>query len=322
MRQARATEQQASTRDRTRNRNDALAKPPLRLPILAASLALTGCAEGVLHPDGPITGAEEILLFNSLGIMLTIVVPVIVATLGVAWWYRASNTRARYLPTWSYSGKIEIVVWSIPTMVILLLGGITWISSHDLDPARPIQAKVPALEVDVVALDWKWLFIYPQLGIASVNRMVVPAGTPVTLQITSATVMNSFFVPQLGGQIYAMAGMTTHLNLLADHPGQYPGLSAQFSGAGFSGMRFTVDAVPADQFTMWMNNAKGTGPALDEASYADLSRPSQYVKPYTYKAIDPALFGRIATMKPATPATPPAIPTCASIKGGPLCSAN
>jgi cytochrome o ubiquinol oxidase subunit II len=293
----------------------------VRLPILAASLALTGCTEGILNPQGPVTAAERELLFNSLGIMLTIVVPVILATLSFAWWFRASNTRARYLPTWSYSGKIEIVVWAIPAMVIILLGGIIWLSSHDLDPAKPIQANAPTIEVDVVALDWKWLFIYPQQGIASVNRMVVPAGAPVSIQMTSATVMNSFFVPQLASQIYAMAGMTTHLNLLADHPGQYPGLSAQFSGDGFSGMRFTLDAVPADQFNAWVSTTKSAGPTLDEAGYAALSKPSEYVKPSTYKAIDPMLFSRIATMKPA-PSAPSAIPTCASSKGGPSCSAN
>jgi len=304
--------------------NTKRAPHPIRLPILAAlaaPLALTGCTEGILNPQGPITAAERELLFNSLGIMLTIVVPVILATLGFAWWYRASNTRARYLPTWSYSGKIEIVVWAIPAMVIILLGGIIWISSHDLDPAKPIQANVPTIEVDVVALDWKWLFIYPQQGIASVNHMVVPAGAPVSIQLTSATVMNSFFVPQLASQIYAMAGMTTHLNLLADHPGQYQGLSAQFSGDGFSGMRFTLDAVPPDQFATWVSTTKGTGPTLDDAGYTTLSQPSKYVPPSTYKAIDPMLFSRIATMKPATSA-PSAIPTCASTKGGPSCSAN
>ncbi len=263
------------------------------LPVLAL-LGTSGCSQGILSPEGPIAAAERTLLFNSIGIMLTIVVPVIIATLGVAWWYRASNRRARYRPTWVYSGKVEIVIWSIPAMIILLLGGIAWIGSHDLDPARPIKSANPEIQVEVIALDWKWLFIYPQQGIASVNRLVVPANTPVSLKLTSATVMNSFFVPQLAGQIYTMAGMTTQLNLLADHPGQYPGLSAQFSGDGFSGMRFTVDSVTPDQFAAWVTTTHGQGPILDGAGYAALSKPSQYVAPVTYRAVDPVLFDRIA----------------------------
>lgn len=300
-------------------------------PIVTASLPLlaAGCKHGVLDPHGPITAAEKTLLLNSVSIMLTIVLPVIVATLGVAWWYRASNRRARYRPTWAYSGKVEIVIWAIPMMIILLLGGIAWIGSHDLDPAKPLDSSKPALEVQVVALDWKWLFIYPQQGVASVNRLVVPANTPVSLKLTSATVMNSFFVPQLAGQIYTMAGMTTQLNLLADHPGHYPGLSAQFSGDGFSGMRFTVDAVPPDQFATWVSATQTQGPVLDGPGYAALFKPSAYVAPFTYRAIDPALFERITTMKAATEkftrssdaAAKPSF-LAQSAKASNLCSAN
>ncbi len=268
-----------------------------KIAAVLLALSVAGCSQGVLDPHGPIGAAERSILFDSLAIMLTIVIPVIVATLGVAWWFRASNTRARYLPTWAYSGRIEIVIWAIPAMVVLLLGGIAWIGSHELDPARPIPSNTPAIEVDVVALDWKWLFLYPEQGVASVNRLVVPAGTPVSLRITSATVMNSFFVPQLGSQIYAMAGMTTQLNLLADRAGQYPGLSAQFSGDGFSGMRFVVDAVPQDQFAAWAAGARKAGAPLDAESYAALYRPSKYVPPRTYSAIDPGLFDKIVAMK-------------------------
>ncbi|MEI9930172.1 MAG: ubiquinol oxidase subunit II [Rhizomicrobium sp.] len=269
--------------------------------LLAASLALsaTGCKQGILDPQGPIASDERTLLFNSVAIMLTVAVPVIVATLAVAWWYRSTNRHARYRPTWVYSGKIEIVIWSIPAMIILLLGGIAWIGSHDLDPAKPIASARPALRVQVVALDWKWLFIYPQQGVASVNRLVVPAGTPVSLELTSATVMNSFFIPQLGSQIYTMAGMATQLNLLAERAGRYPGLSAQFSGDGFSGMRFSADAVSTSQFAAWVSAARGGGLTLDDAHYAELSKPSEYVAPFTYRAIDPDLFARIAAMTPA-----------------------
>ena len=262
------------------------------------ALPLGACSTGILDPQGPIAAANKTILLNSLAIMLAIVVPTIAATLIVAWWYRASNTRARYLPHWAYSGKIEIVVWSIPAMVILLLGGIAWVGSHDLDPARPIAAKAAPVEVQVVALDWKWLFIYPEQGVASVNQLVVPAGTPIRFRLTSASVMNSFFVPQLGSQIYAMAGMTTQLHLLADRPGTYQGLSSQFSGDGFSGMRFKVRAVPAEGFRAWVADTQARGGALDASGYAALAEPSQYVKPVTYGTIDPGLFARIARLSP------------------------
>lgn len=262
---------------------------------LSGALAFTvsGCTGGVLDPHGPVAAAERTLLLNSIGIMLGVIVPVIVATLGVAWWYRASNPKARYLPTWSYSGKIEIVTWSIPAMVILLLGSIAWIGSHKLAPEKPLQAQAPGIEVEVVALDWKWLFIYPRQGVASVNLMVMPAGAPVSLRLTSATVMNSFFIPQLGSQIYTMAGMTTRLNLLAEHAGQYRGLSAQFSGDGFSGMRFSVEAVTPQQFATWVSDTQRKGQVLDRPGYAQLAQPSKYVVPSTYGAVDPGLFDRI-----------------------------
>jgi cytochrome o ubiquinol oxidase subunit 2 len=257
------------------------------------SLSAGGCSQGVLDPHGPIAAAEKTILLNSLGIMLTIVVPTILATLGVAWWFRASNTRARYRPTWDYSGKIEIVVWSVPAMTILLLGGIAWIGSHDLDPARPIKSQAPPVEVQVIALDWKWLFIYPREGVASVNRLIVPAGRPVRFELTSASVMNSFFVPQLGSQIYAMSGMTTRLNLQADQPGSYPGLSAQFSGDGFSGMRFSLDAVSEDAFGAWVSTARRDGGVLDAQGYAALATPSRYVPPRTFGTVERELYRKV-----------------------------
>jgi cytochrome o ubiquinol oxidase subunit 2 len=273
--------------------------------ITVVALATGGCSQGVLDPRGPIGIAEKTILLNSVGIMLTIVVPVIVATLAVAWWFRASNGRARYRPAWTYSGKVEIVVWSIPAMIILLLGGIAWTGSHDLDPARPIESPQPPVEINVVALDWKWLFIYPRQGIASVNRMTVPAGTPIALKLTSATVMNSFFVPQLGSQIYTMAGMTTRLHLLADHSGQFPGLSAQFSGDGFSGMRFVVDAVAPESFAAWADEVRSKGAALDARAYEELALPSKSVPPMTFGTVDPDLFRSIAEMRFAGSPVPP-----------------
>jgi cytochrome o ubiquinol oxidase subunit II len=291
-----------------------------RLAAAALAIGSTGCSQGILNPRGPIAAAEKTILFNSVGIMLAVIVPVIAATLFFAFWYRANNRRARYLPHWDYSGKIELVIWSIPAMVILLLGGIAWVGSHDLDPPRPITASAPTVEVQVVSLDWKWLFIYPQLGVASVNRLVVPDGSPVSLKLTSATVMNSFFVPQLGSQIYTMPGMTTKLNLLAEHRGQYPGLSAQFSGAGFSGMRFVVDTVSAEQFAAWTSDTARNGPVLDGAAYAELSKPSEYVTPRTYGPVEPGLFEAIlhataARQADRSPASREATPTFANTKG-------
>jgi cytochrome o ubiquinol oxidase subunit 2 len=264
----------------------------LAVALLGAA-TLGGCTGGVLDPKGPIAVAERQILFNSLGIMLAIVIPTIVATLGVAWWFRASNTRARYMPEFTYSGRIEILVWSIPAMTVLLVGGVAWVGSHDLDPRKPLASTVKPVSVQVVSLDWKWLFIYPDLGIASVNHLTIPAGTPVSFELTSAGVMNSFFVPQLGSQIYTMSGMATRLHLQADHPGSYPGMSAQFSGDGFADMRFTVEAVPAQQFDQWVTAARNSGPALDAQAYAELARPSQAVAPFTYRAVAAGLFSGV-----------------------------
>ncbi len=271
----------------------------MRVFAISAAATLGGCSEGVLDPKGPIAAAEKMILFNSLGIMLAIVIPTILATLAVAFWFRASNTRARYLPDFEYSGRIEMIVWSIPAMTVLLVGGIAWIGAHDLDPRKPIAAAAKPLAVQVVSLDWKWLFIYPDDGIASVNRLTIPAGTPVSFALTSSGVMNSFFVPQLGSQIYTMAGMVTHLNLQADAPGTYPGLSAQFSGDGFADMQFIVDAVTADKFSEWVAATRGTGPSLDANTYADLVKPSEKVAPFTYRAVTPGLFDSIVSPGPA-----------------------
>jgi cytochrome o ubiquinol oxidase subunit II len=251
-------------------------------PTLIAATALGGCSQGVLDPQGPIAAAERLLLINSTSIMLVVVIPVIVATLAFAWWYRSSNTHATRSLDESYEGRVEFVVWSIPALTVILLGGVIWIGSHQLDPRAPIPTNSDPLRVDVVSLDWKWLFIYPDHGVATVNQLVIPAETPVEFRLTSATVMNSFFVPQLGSQIYTMGGMTTHLNLLADKPGEYPGFSANYSGDGFSEMRFIVKSVPPADFNAWLEQARATGSALDDAGYAALAKPSTAVPPTTY----------------------------------------
>ena len=249
----------------------------------------------MLDPQGPIGAGDAEITINALEIMLVIVVPTILAILGFAWWFRASNTRARYLPQWTYSGRIEIVVWSIPLLVIMFLAGLTWIGSHDLDPYKPIASNSKPVEVQVVSLDWKWLFIYPDQRIASINELTVPAGVPVHFSLTSATVMNSFFVPQLGSMIATMNGMVTQLYLQADHAGEYYGEFAQFSGDGFSDMHFAVHALPADAFAQWVAKVQQAGPVLDQAGYMALLKESENVKPYTYRAADSDLFDKIVT---------------------------
>jgi cytochrome o ubiquinol oxidase subunit 2 len=267
------------------------------LCALAVPLILEGCHAAVLDPAGPIGAADRIILLDALAIMLTIVVPTIVAILAIAWWFRASNKHARRLPTWSYSGRIELIVWSIPALVVFFLGGIAWIGSHLLDPARPLASRTKPLEIEVVSLDWKWLFIYPEQGVASVNGLVAPAGVPLHFRITSASVFNVFFVPRLGSEIYSMYGMATQLHLQADRPGVYHGLSAHFSGDGFSDMAFDLQAVTPEEFSAWVNATSAAGPLLDEAGYRNLLKQSANIAPYTYRAVQPGLFDEIVMEK-------------------------
>jgi cytochrome o ubiquinol oxidase subunit 2 len=263
-------------------------------PVVCALLIcpLADCG-GVLDPHGPVGASEKLILIDSVSIMLAIVVPVILAIIGFAWWFRATNARATYLPDWDFSGHLELIIWAIPTLVIIFLGGIAWFGSHALDPYKPLSSKAKPVEIEVVSLDWKWLFIYPKERIATVNQLVVPVGTPLHFRLTSSGVMNSFFVPQLGSQIYTMAGMTSQVSLEADQPGTYPGLSAQFSGKGFAGMHFDVHAISADAYATWVAARSAQGPTLDHAAYAALLKPSKDVEPASFKAIDPALFDAI-----------------------------
>ena len=268
-----------------------------RMCALVLPLTLEGCRTGVLSPAGPIGAANRTILLDALVIMLAIVVPTILAILAFAWWFRDSNKHARRQPTFTYSGRVELIVWSIPALVVFFLGGIAWIGSQLLDPARPIASTTKPLEIQVVSLDWKWLFIYPEQGVASMNYLVAPAGVPLHFRITSASVFNVFFVPRLGSEIYSMYGMTTQLNLQADQPGVYPGLSAQFSGDGFSDMAFDLRAVTADEFSAWATATSASGPVLDEAGYRDLLKQSQNVKPYTYRSVAPGLFDAIVMQR-------------------------
>ena len=289
-------------------------------PFIVAALILSGCNRGILDPVGPVAAAEKTILINSTAIMLAIIIPTMIATLAFAWWFRRGNSKATYLPDWEYSGAVEMVVWGIPILTIMLLGGIAWIGSHDLEPSRPLKSNVPPLKVEVVSLDWKWLFIYPDQGIATVNQLVVPAGTPVSYRLTSGTVWNVFWVPQMGTMIYTMPRMTTRLNLQADRPGVYEGLSAHFSGDGFPGMQFKTQVLPPDQFAMWAQGSRGQGPMLDGHGYAELSKPSSYVKPMTYGAVAPGLFDSVVAnrvpMLHVPQAAPPANKNSAEPAGG------
>ena len=257
--------------------------------------ALAGCEGSVLEPHGPIALAESSILIDATFIMLAIIVPAIAATLGFAWWFRASNTKAFYRPGWAYSGRVELLIWSVPLLTIIFLGGIAWIGAHRLDPSVPIASDNKRLEIQVVSLDWKWLFIYPEQNVGAVNQLVIPANTPVRFTLTSASVWNSFFVPQLGSQIYTMKGMATRLFLMADREGTFYGESTHFSGDGFSKMHFPVTSVSSEVFLAWIKQAQASSRTLDAEQYEMLAKQSIADKPSTYRASEPGLFDKIVS---------------------------
>jgi cytochrome o ubiquinol oxidase subunit 2 len=281
--------------------------PPIRatLASLALPLTLSACAGGILDPIGPVGADDAQILIDATLIMLVIVVPTILLAFFIAWRYRASNTKAEYLPYWSYSGRIEAVVWSIPILTIMFIGGVIIIGTYRLDPFRPLESPVPPIEVQVVSLDWKWLFIYPEQRIATVNHLVIPAGRPVNFKLTSGSVLNTFFVPQLGSMIYTMPGMVSQLHLQADRPAVTWGQSSHFSGDGFSDMQFQVRSVPAAEFAAWAQGARGAAPVLDRAAYTELARQSHRNPPVTFGNVDPNLFHAIATQRIPPSAGPP-----------------
>jgi cytochrome o ubiquinol oxidase subunit II len=267
----------------------------------------------ILDPQGPIGAADKTILIDSVAIMLAIVLPTIVAIFAFAFWFRASNTRARYLPNWEYSGRIELVVWSVPALTIILLGGVAWIGAHQLDPAKAVEGSAKPLTIQAVSLDWKWLFIYPDQRVATINTLTVPAGVPLRFELTSSSVMNVFFIPQFGSMIYTMNGMATQLNLRADRPGTFQGLSAHFSGDGFSDMHFDVHVVPSEQFSKWAQDASRAEKSLDELSYGEIAKPSMKSQPAVYRLADPQLFNSIVTQK-----LPPSPGAQAGVKGADL----
>ncbi|MDY7537274.1 ubiquinol oxidase subunit II [Undibacterium sp. RTI2.1] len=271
------------------------------LALLPAVL-LAGCNTVVMNPSGDIAAQQSHLIWVSTLLMLLIIVPVIILTIVFAWRYRKSNTAATYEPDWDHSTQLELVIWGAPLLIIIALGLITWISTHTLDPYRklsrldenrPIPMGTKTLNVEVVALDWKWLFIYPDLGIATVNELAAPVDVPVHFKITASSVMNSFFIPALAGQIYAMPGMETSLNAVINKPGEFEGFSANYSGAGFSDMRFKFHGMSAKNFDLWVQATKAKAQTLDRANYLELEKPSQRDPVRHYASVDADLYHAI-----------------------------
>ncbi len=259
-------------------------------------LALSGCKGGILDPKGQIGIDEKNLIIIATVLMLLVVVPVIVMTLYFAWKYRDTQTHEIYAPKWAHSNKIEAAVWAVPIVIVIILGVITWVSTQELDPYKPIEGKGKHLTVEVVSLNWKWLFIYPEQGIATVNELVFPANVPVEYKITSESTMNSFFIPQLGSQIYSMAGMETKLHLIANEPGTFKGFSANYSGAGFTGMKFNAIATPTQAgFDKWVSDVKANSSAnnLTHANYVELAKASENNPVAYYGKVEDSLFHTI-----------------------------
>lgn len=263
--------------------------------LLTAILLLSGCKSALLDPKGLVGVQEKELIITALLLMLIVVIPVILMTIYFAYKYRSSNTQAEYAPEWSHSTKIEVVVWTVPIIIILVLGVITWRSTHALEPSVPLKSDEKAMTIEVVSLDWKWLFIYPEQKIATVNYVAFPKDVPVTFKVTSDNIMNSFFIPQLGSQIYAMPGMVTRLNLIANHEGEYKGISASYSGHGFLQMKFTANALPdRASFNDWVAEVKAKPQVMrDFSDYRTLAEPSVDVPVTYYSKVPETLFSEI-----------------------------
>ena len=273
-----------------------------RALLLLPIMLLSGCNLVVMNPSGDIAQQQSRLIVISTMLMLLIIVPVIICIVVFAWRYRRSNTEAIYEPEWSHSTQLELMIWGAPLLIIIVLGLLTWVTTHTLDPYRPldridanrpIPANVQPLIVEVVALDWKWLFIYPEQGIASVNELVTPVDRPVRFKITASTVMNSFFIPAMAGHIYAMPGMETQLNGIINKLGQFDGFSANYSGAGFSDMRFKLHGVSNAGFDSWVQTIKANGGTLDRNRYTQLAQPTVREPISKYGTVAPDLYQAI-----------------------------
>lgn len=276
-----------------------------RLSALTLLLALSGCDLVVMSPSGDIAVQQRDLIIVSVVLMLLIIIPVICLTLYFAWHYRRSNINAKYDPEWHHSTRLEVVIWSAPLAIIIALGAVTWVSTHKLDPyrpldridaSRPVTAETKPITIEVVALDWKWLFLYPEQGIATVNEIAAPIDTPIEFKITGSTVMNSFYIPALAGQIYAMPGMQTKLHAVMNKEGVYEGFSSNYSGDGFSGMRFKFHGMSNEAFGQWVAQVKNQGSALNRDTYLKLERPSSRVPVTYYASVQNGLFDAILNL--------------------------
>ena len=275
------------------------------LPLLLAALTLSGCGLGtapILNPKGPIALAQRDLMFTAFYLMLIVIIPVFVLAFVFVWRYRASGGKGQYRPDWSYSARIDALIWLVPALIVAALGYLLWTTTHKLDPYKAIAGTQNPIQVDVVAQDWKWLFIYPECGIATVNELAFPQERPLSLRITSDTVMNSFMIPALGGQIYAMAGMTTRLHLIADETGQFTGRNTMFSGEGFADQHFQAHSMTNEDFDAWVQKVRQSQTALDEAAYARLAEPSVAHDVEYYSAYEANLFEIILAKYAARPA--------------------
>ena len=282
-------------------------KEPRRLAwpaaALAAATALAGCSKAVvLNPAGDVAAQQGQMVITATLLMLVIIVPVIALTLFFAWKYRQGNTEAEYDPEWHHSTKLELVIWSVPLAIIIILGALTWVTTHKLDPYRPLdridaQRPVPAglkpLEVQVVAMDWKWLFVYPEQGIALVNELAAPVDRPIHFKLTATSTMNAFYVPDLAGMVYAMPGMQTELHGVINKAGVFPGLASHNSGAGFSGMTFKFHGLSDAGFAQWVQQAQAEGKTLDKSTYLQLAKPSERDPVQRFARVDADLYDRV-----------------------------
>lgn len=261
--------------------------------VLLFLFVFTGCEFSLFDPKGPIAEEQMELIILTTLIMLIVVIPVTIMGVWFPYRYRKNNNKQEYTPDWEHSNKIEALVWAIPILIIMVLGTITYVTSHSLDPRKPIESDNPTMVVQVVAMDWKWLFIYPEQNIATINKLVIPVDVPVQYLVTSDTVMNSFFIPHLGSQIYAMSGMENRVHLMASVEGIYPGYSANYSGFGFSGMKFNTHAVSQQEFEQWVAKTKASNKPLTDEVFVGLKQKSKDVKPIIYSSVNPLLFSEI-----------------------------
>lgn len=262
--------------------------------VLCVTLLLSGCDMALFNPKGQIGVEQRDLILITFGLMCIVVIPVFVMTVLFVWRYRAKNTSAEYKPNWAHSNKIELVVWTIPCIIILILAVITWKTTHSLDPRQPIPSENPPVVIEVVSLDWQWLFIYPGHKIATINEITVPVDTPVTFKLTSQTVMNSFYIPRLGSQLYAMAGMENQLNLIANHEGVYDGVAANYNGRGFSDMKFAVNVTTDEQYQAWIAKVKASDKALTKQHYYDeITKPVVKAAVQYFYPVDSDLYSSV-----------------------------